>query len=48
MHTVIALAYCDYFLHRDGFVGNCAAYALTAGVRETAERVQQPSDAAEG
>jgi len=28
MHTVIALAYCDYFLLRNGFVGNCAAYAL--------------------
>jgi hypothetical protein len=28
MHTVIALAYCDYFLLRNGFVGNCAPYAL--------------------
>jgi hypothetical protein len=28
MHTVIALACCDYFLLRNGLVGNCAAYAL--------------------
>ena len=28
MHTVIALAYCDYFLLRNGFVGNCAPYGL--------------------
>jgi hypothetical protein len=28
MHAVIALAYRDYFLLRDGFVGNCAPYAL--------------------
>ena len=28
MHAVIALVYSDYFLLRDGFVSNCAPYAL--------------------
>jgi hypothetical protein len=28
MHAGIALAYSDYFLLRDGFVSNCAPYAL--------------------
>ena len=28
MHAVIALACCDYFLLRNGLVGNCAPYAL--------------------
>jgi hypothetical protein len=30
MHTVIALAYCDYFLIRDGFARTCAAQAIKA------------------
>ena len=48
MHAVIALAYCDYFLLRDGFVGNCAPTHLGVGVREAGEGVQQPCDTAEG
>jgi hypothetical protein len=31
MHAVIARAYSDYFLLRDGFVGNCAPHALRRG-----------------
>jgi hypothetical protein len=30
MHTVIALAYCDHFLVRDGFVRTCAEQATKA------------------
>lgn len=30
MYTVIALAYCDYFLVRDGFVKTCAAHVTKA------------------
>jgi hypothetical protein len=30
MHAVIALAYCDYFLLRDGFVRTCAEQAARA------------------
>jgi hypothetical protein len=30
MHTVIALAYCDYFLVRDGFLRTCAEQAIKA------------------
>lgn len=27
MHAVVALAYCDYFLVRDGFVFQCCEHA---------------------
>jgi hypothetical protein len=30
MHGVIALAYCDHFLVRDGFVQDCAAHVIKA------------------
>jgi len=30
MHTVIALAYCDYFLVRDRFTRRCATHAIKA------------------
>lgn len=30
MHAVIALAYCDYFVVRDGFVAQCATQAVKA------------------
>ena len=44
MHTVIALAYCDYFLVRDRFTRRCATYAIKAlGPRRLASAYDDPA-----
>ena len=45
MHAVIALAYCDYFVVRDGFVAQCAACATKALAPVTLARVRKDAAA---